>query len=93
MEPVVSTSYSVEMWLKVDSVSRTITKWQWQQTWRSVSIEDARGQIKRKVEHLKRGSRFDFTQIKFVIMKTISVETVEEELTGSDCTALMLKVA
>ena len=56
------------------------------------TIEDAHKRVK---EDLKRfaENKADLSKIKFKIKKIVTVESVEEELTGSDFTALMLKTA
>ena len=56
------------------------------------AISDAHKRVK---EDLKRAieNKWDLSKIKFRIVKVVKTESTEEELTGSDFTALMLKTA
>ena len=56
------------------------------------TVPDAHKRVK---EDLKRAmeNKCDPSKIKFKIKKIVKVESTEEELTGSDFTALMLKTA
>ena len=57
------------------------------------TLDEAYNRIKEDIDRIRQLGGFDPTKIKFIIRKTVSVETVEEEITGSDFTALMLKTA
>jgi hypothetical protein len=48
--------------------------------------------VKEDIERMKKNGNFDPAKIKICIKKIVTVEAIEEELTGSDFTALMLKI-
>jgi hypothetical protein len=56
------------------------------------TIEDAHKRVKEDIKRFVK-NKTDLSKIKIRIKKTVTIESVEEELIGSDFTALMLKTA